>query len=262
MLHFLQGLVVGEMDDDHGAVCRLGDAQQPADRFRLQIGGAGDGMRAGAQLAAVFPLGDHAVDDAGVLTVDAADAAQAPQLLQRPVHVPVADHHGGIGHIHFKRGDALGEHIRQLRPDALVPVVDGHVEAVVAEGPAIGLLVPQLQAVVEGLALVGTGEVDDGGGAAPQRRAAAGIKIVGGGGAGHIQVKVGVGVNEAGEQQTAGHVLHRVGGVGETAADPEDLLPVHQHVSPLHTAAGDHGAAFEQCFHKTITPLYQYQDLV
>ena len=50
-------------------------------------------------------------------------------------------------------------------------------EAVVAEGPAVGLLVPQLQAVVEGLPLVGAGEVDDRGGAALQGRPAAGVKI-------------------------------------------------------------------------------------
>ena len=109
---------------------------------------------------------------------------------------------------------------------------------------------------MQALALVGAGKVDDGGGAAPERGAAAGVKVVGGGGAGHVQVKMGVGVDKAGEQQAAGHVDHLVG-----AADPashlEDLLPLQQHVRPLHAAAGDHAAALEQSFHASFAPLIE-----
>ena len=206
-------------------------------------------MGGGGELSGGLPLGDHAVDDTGVLAVEAGDAPQPLQLLQRPVDVPVADHHGGIGEIHLERGDALGEHVRQLRPDGLVPVVDGHVEAVVAEGPAVRLLVPQVQAVVQGLALVGAGEVDDRGGAAPQGRPGAGVEIVRRGGVRHIQVKVGVGVDEAGEEETAGDIHLPVRGL-RSPAHPGDLLPVQQHVGPPLSGTGDDGPAPEQCGHK------------
>ena len=55
--------------------------------------------------------------------------------------------------------------------------------------------------MVEGLSLVGAGKVDNGGGTAPQRRPAAGVKVIGGGGAGHIQVKMGMSINEAGKSR-------------------------------------------------------------
>ncbi len=48
-----------------------------------------------------------------------------------------------------------------------VPIVNGHMEAVVAPALAVGLPVPQIQAVVERFALVGAGKVHNGGGAAP-----------------------------------------------------------------------------------------------
>ena len=254
VLDFLQRFLVGQVDDDHGGLRCLGDAQQAGDRLRLQIGRPGQGMAGRGELPAVFPLGDHAVDDPGVLAVDAADAAQGFQLLQRPVHIPVAHHHGGIGHVHFERGDALGEHIRQFRPDGLVPVVDGHVEAVVAEGPSVGLLVPQVQAIMQALALVGAGEVDDGGGAAPERRPAAGVEIIRRGGVAHIQVKVGVGVDEAGEQQAPGHIHHPVDVRFQIFPRFHDFLIFYQQVGPLRPRAGDHRAAFEQRTHKNRPP--------
>ena len=90
------------MDDDHRDVHRLGDAQQPRHGLRLQIIGAGLGVTADAVLPCRFLLRLQGVDNAAVLTMDAADAAHRFQLFQRPVHRLVADHHGRIGHIHLK----------------------------------------------------------------------------------------------------------------------------------------------------------------
>ncbi len=79
-------------------------------------------------------------------------------------------------------------------------------EAVIAKGAPAGLLVPQLQPESETLPLVGTGKVDDRGGAASKGRPAAGVKVVRRGSAAHIQVKMGMRVNKAGEQQAVFHI--------------------------------------------------------
>ena len=245
MLHFLQSILVGQVDDHHRAVRRLSDAQQAGHRLCLQIGRPGQGMGGGGHLAETLPLGDHAVNDTGVLAVNAADAAQRFQFLQSPVHIPIPDHHSGVGHIHLERGHALGEHVLQLRPDALVPVVNGHVEAVVAEGAAIGLPVPQLQTVVQGLPLIGAGEVDDGGGAALESRTAAGVEVVCGGGARHVQIEVGMTIDKTGEQKTALHIHDPVRLRLQLAAHGDHLFVFHQKIGPLGAAAGHHAAALE-----------------
>ena len=249
VLHLLESLLVGQVDDDHGAVCRLGDPQKAADGLGLQIGRTGFRMTGGTHQPGGLFLSDHTVDDAGVLTVDTADTAQVPQLLQSPIHVPVAHHHGRVGHIHLERGHALAEHLRQLRPDGFVPIVDGHVEAVVAEGAAVCFLMPEIQTVLQALPLVGAGEVDDGGGAALQSRTAAGGEIVRRGGVADVQIKVGVGVNKAGEQETALHIHRPVCRSEDQTAHLPDLFTLHQHVSPLGPPAGDDGTALEQRTH-------------
>ncbi|MPM96326.1 hypothetical protein SDC9_143486 [bioreactor metagenome] len=187
------------MDDNHRAVRRLRNAQKTAHRLRLQIWGPGLGMGGGRQLSGGLFLGNHGVDHPGVFAVEAADAAKPPQGLQRAVNRPVAHHHGGIGKIHLKRGNSLSKHSRKLRLHGGVPIVDGHVKAVVAKSAAVGLFVPQIQPVLQRLPLVGARKVDHCGGTAPDRRPAAGGKIVRGGGIGYVQIKVGMGVDKAGE---------------------------------------------------------------
>ena len=171
---------VGEMDDDHRDVHRLGDAQQAAYGLRLQNVGTGLGVGGNAHLPFGLFLLDEGVDNAAVFAVDAADAALFLELFQSLVHGLVPDHHGGVGHVHLEGGDAGGVHIVDLPLDVLVPVVDGHVEAVVAPALTVGLFVPKVQTVVQRLPLVGAGEVHHGGGAAPDGGPGAGVKIVGG----------------------------------------------------------------------------------
>ena len=209
---------------------------------------AGDGV-----FAHGFFLRHQRINDAAVLTVDAADAAAGLQSFQSAVQVAVRQHHGGIGHVHFEGGNAGGEHIVQLALDAGVPVVDGHMEAVVTVAVR-RFFPPQLQTVLQRFPLVGAGEVDDGGGAATQRRTAAAFKIVGSGGIAHVQVKVGMGVDEAGQQQLAGHIYpFRVRGV-DTGRDGDDLLAVHQYIGHRNSAAADHAAAGKESFHQKVPP--------
>ena len=234
------------MYDHHGDVHGLRDVQQPSHGLRLQKVRPRPGVAAhAALLAGGLLLLDKGVDDPGVLTVYAADAAFLLQLFQRLVHQLVPDHHGRVCHVHLERGDALGVHIVDLAFNGIVPVVDSHVEAVVAGALAVRLLVPQPQTVVERLTLVGAGEIHDGGGAAPQRRPGAGGKIVRRGGVAHIQIKMGVGVDKAGHQQHTGgvhdlRVVHM-----DLPRHPPDLLAVHQHIRPPRALAGHHRAVLE-----------------
>ena len=167
------------------------------------------------------------------------------QLLQRAEHVLIADHHGGVGHVHLERGDAGGEHGGDLGADGLVPVVDGHVEAIIAARAAVGLFVPEIEAVLQRLALVRAGEVDDEGRAAVDGAARAGVEVVGGGGAADVEVEVRVGVDETREEQLAGHVDDGCAVRGQVFADGEDLFALDQHVGRAGSGGGDDGAAFE-----------------
>ena len=199
-------------------------------------------------------LGDERVDHAAVFAVDAADAALFLQLLQRPVHRLVADHHGRIGHIHLEGGDARGVHVVDLAGDVLVPVVDRHVEAVVAPGAPVGLLVPELQAVGERLALVGAGEIDDRGRSAVDGGETAAVKVVDGGRVRDVEVKVRVRVDKAGQKELARHVDGLRQRVGDAARDADDLLPVDEDIRALRPLAGDDGAALEELSHQDNLP--------
>ena len=242
------------MDDDHRDVHRLGDAQQTAHGLRLQKIGPRLRVRGNAHPAGGLLLLDQGVDNAAVFAVDAADAALFLQLFQGLVHGLIADHHGRVGHVHLKGGNALGIHIVDLFFNRRIPVVNGHVEAVVAPAVAVGLLVPKVQAVAEGLALVGAGEVHDGGGAAPDGGLGAAVEVVDGGGVAHIQVKVGVGVDKAGQEKLPGYIRHPGQGVPEAAAHLQNLLVLHQHIRPAGAPSGHHCAPAKQIFHGKCPP--------
>ena len=89
-------------------------------------------MRRRPHVARGLVLLDERVDHARVLAVDAGDAAVFFELFEGVEQILVADHHGRIGHVHLERRDALLEHLRHLCLYCVIPVVDGHVEAVVA----------------------------------------------------------------------------------------------------------------------------------
>ena len=239
------------MDDDHGNVHCLSDAQKAAHGLGLQKVGPGLRMGGNAHLPGGLFLLDEGVDDAAVFAVDAADAALFLQLFQGLVHGLVPDHHGRIGHVHLEGGDAGGVHVVDLLFNLRIPIVNGHMEAVVAPALAVGLPVPQIQAVVERFALVGAGKIHNGGSAAPDGRLGAAVKVISGGGVAHVQIKVGVGIDKPGHEQLAGDINGPGQRVGEIAAHLENFLIFHQHVGPAGAPAGDYGAVFEQIFHSS-----------
>ena len=119
------------------------------------------------------------------------------------------------------------------------------VEAVIAARTAVGLFVPEIEAVAQRLTLVGAGKVDDHGRAAADGAARARFKIVGRGGVADVEIKMRVGVDKAREEQLAADV-HDGGPVrGQMFADLDDGFPVDQKIGDTGTGCGDDGAAFE-----------------
>ena len=88
----------------------------------------------------------------------------------------------------------------------LVPVVDGHMEAIVTRGFPVRLLMPQRQPVAERLALVGTRKVNDHRRTAADRAAGTGGKVVRRGRVTDVKVKMRVRIDEARKQELARHV--------------------------------------------------------
>ena len=109
-------------------------------------------------------------------------------------------------HIYLKRGDTGVEHRVKLRLDALVPVIDGHVEAIVAVALAVRLFMPEIKPVGKGFSFIGAGEVDDRRRAAANGAFAAAFKIIGRCGVAHVKVKVRVRVDKAGKERAARHI--------------------------------------------------------
>ena len=100
--------------------------------------------------------------------------------------------------------------------------------------------------------MIRAGEVDDRSSAAPQGRPGAGAEIIRRGGVAHVQIKVGVRVDKAGEQQHPGHIHHLRTDGRNVAADVQYLLALHQNIRPAGPLAGDNGTALEQqSHHKT-----------
>ena len=142
-----------------------------------------------------------------------------------------------------------------------IPVVNGHVEAVVTGGLAVGLLVPQVQTVAQTLALVGAGEIHNGGGTAPQSAATAGVEIIGRGGVAHIQIKMGVAVDKAGKQQHSRDICNLLGHIVEVQSHGGHLFAVNEHIGPDRAAAAHHQTAFEQVFHTVRSLLFWLSSL-
>ena len=108
---------------------------------------------------------------------------------------------------------------------------------------------PEFKPVGKGFTLVRAGEVNDRGGAAVNSTAAAGGKIVCRGGACYVQIKVRVGINEAGEKITALDIYHRSAFCCAHMTDFFDFLAVYQDISPPRSLGGDDKAAAKHGFH-------------
>ena len=142
--HQLQAPGGGQVDDVHRMPRQLPDGQPAAHRLRLHRRRTGPGVGGGPQVPRRLLGGDARRHQIAVLTVTAHNAAPLPH---RPHHLQ----RGGVGHpqvvvgkIYLIGCDPFPLQVRQLRPDSGAPVLDGHVEPVVAGGRALRPAVPRL----------------------------------------------------------------------------------------------------------------------
>ena len=103
--------------------------------------------------------------------------------------------------------------------------------------------------MVEGLPLVWGGEIHHHSGAPPEGRPAAGDKVVGSDGTRYRQVKVGMAVDEAREEQLSAAVHHPGALLRQICPYRQDGLPFYQYVRPAGLRPGNHQAPFQQCPH-------------
>ena len=237
--------LTGKVNHDHGDIGKACHLEQAADRLCLENRRTALRVRGGGKLTGSLLFGDQCVDYARVFAVHARDAAQLPQLLQREEDVSVADHHGGIGQVHFERADALLKHLRKLRDVFLRPVVDRHMEAIVARRAAVCFLVPQIQTKLQRLALVRAGEVDDHRRAAAQRGAPAGVEVVRCRCVADVQIKMCVRVNETGEEELPADINDLRVVAFDIRRDLHDRLVGDQNVCPLSAGGIDDDTALK-----------------
>ena len=109
-------------------------------------------------------------------------ADQSP-VVRRPDHgfedgVVVHHHRPAVCHEHLEAGDSLPNHLVHLRQAMVGEVLDDHVESVVYGSLTLGLLVPYIQSLGQGLAPLLNHEVHNAGSAAHCRRDGAGAEVV------------------------------------------------------------------------------------
>ena len=173
-----------------------------------KIGLAGQAVADRIGRAGLDGLGGHDVDGHPVLGVHHDQAAVALGLLHRPEDRPVVRvEDAGIGGEQLEIGHALvGDQAVHLLERVVVDVAHDHVEAVVGDRVAVGLLVPGVQAVAQRAAARLDGEVDDRRRATERRGAGAGLERVLGEGAAERQLHVGMHVDAARDHVLAGGI--------------------------------------------------------
>ena len=250
-LQLQEGFPAGDGAEDHRGVRRLGEVEEAAHGLGLRRLGMGHGIAGGAGLAGGQALPLHGGDEGAVLTVEGGDAAQALEVLEGQVQGPVVQGMGPV-QVEAEGGDTGGEDLRQLGSNGLVPAGEGHVEAVVTVGAAVGLPLAAAQGVRKGLVPLGAGEVHHRGGAAPEGGAGAGGEVIRRGGLA-AGTEVGPAIHKAGEEQAAGDI-HRLVGAGEPPAHLEDLLPLQQDIQAAGAVGVHDSAAPQQRFHGDLPP--------
>ena len=209
---------VGDFGERDGAMGRFGfGASRPRQRVILRRR-----LSLGQRL-----LRQH-VDHAAVFGVHADRAAVLPGPQQRLEDARIVEHeHARIRHEQLERRHALADERVHLEFHLIVELGHDHVEAVVDRGFAVRLLHPRFPGVVQRLAAVLNGEVDDRGRSAVSRRDRARFEIVGRRRAAERHVEMRVHVDAAREEIFAGGVDDAL----DTAAASSDM-PMAVTLSP------------------------------
>ena len=247
----LQPPLGGQVDHIHRIARLLGQGQPAVHRLGLHNGGVGQGMAGGGELARRLQLGNGGVDEVAVFTVAAHNAALLAHSLDDLVGHLVRNADIGIGQIDLVGGDPLGGHLGNFGDNAGVPVLDGHMEAVVTAGVAVGPGVPLIQGGLEGIPPHRLGKVQHAGGAAGQSRPGAALPVVGGLPDGAlVHLKMGVGVDKAGEDQLPGGVDDLAVPHGEGGAYFGDFGSLHPQVGLDRADRAEQSAVLDEDRHK------------
>ncbi len=193
---------------------------------------------------------DQHVDDVAVLGVHADRAAVLARPQQRLEDAPIVEHEdAAIRHEQLERCNALADQRVHLAFHLIVHVRHDHVEAIVDDGLAFGLLRPRFPRVMQRLTLVLDREIDDGRGPAERRGGRARLEIVGGRRAAERHVEMRVHVDAAGQDVLAVRVDRLVRGHVERCPDQRDLLVFDEDVALVLIDRGDDGAVLDESSH-------------
>ena len=180
-----------------------------------------------------------------------ADGAAVPAgSQQRLENARIVEHEdAGVGHEQLERRHALADERVHLGFHLIGQLGDDHVEAVVDDRLAFRLLRPRFQRVMQRLAAILDGEIDDRGGAAEGRRDRAALEVVGRRRPAERHVQMRVDVDAAGQDVLVRRVDDRVGVDIERRADDGNLLVLDEHVAPVLIRGGDDRAVLDQRAH-------------
>jgi hypothetical protein len=101
-------------------------------------------------------------------------------------------------------------------------------ETIVAESFAVGLLMPEIQSILQTFSLIRAGKINDGRGTATERSAAASVKIIRSGGIADVQIKMSMGVNKTGEEQATFYINDVICLNFQIAAKSNDFFVFYQ----------------------------------
>ena len=185
-----------------------------------------------------------------VLTVTAHNSALRPdspdQFKGRSVGYPQIV----IGKIDLIGSHAGSRHVPQFGPDTGIPIFDGHMKAVMTRGTPVSPTVPSLQGRGEGAAALRFGKVQYGGGAPCQGGQRTGVPVVCRlVGEALVHLKVGMGVDKAGEYQLARSVYDPAVPAGERDANLCNPIPGYPQIGPDWAVGAEKGTVLNQNRH-------------
>jgi hypothetical protein len=208
-------------------------------------------------LAARLGLLDDHVDDRPVLGVHADEPAVVAGPAQGAEDARIVDvEDARVGGEELEAGHAFPLHqVVHVAQRLLVHLAHDHVEAVIDDRLALGLLMPLRQALLERPALGLDGEVHQAGRAAEGRRHGARLEVIGAGRSAEGHVEVRVHIDTAGDDVLAARIdslVYLRVDLAQVGADGADLFVLDQEVGLEGIGRGDEGAVLDERAHRVL----------
>ena len=198
------------------------------------------------------------LNDSIILAVDAYDAVPVFEKLDRLIHAAVIHFHVVVDHVHFKGSHAPIDHGLHFVHAGFVPFRNSHMKAIMAAA-APSLFMPLFQRLPHGHAPVLRSKVQHGGSTPRHGSPGARGKVICRYGGGQFQIKMGMGIDKAGEHITPLRLQHGICRCFHVRGNAPDAAFLRQNIS-FHNAAGQHQHAFSDqsghgqppCLDKTV----------